>query len=139
MPAYTCARWRPTARASRWTRPSRAPSAAASWPSGPPASGRGFHLFRSSAVIANPRLWSPADPNLYTVKLAVRHEGGVVQRYTQRTGIRTLAVDDGGRMLNGRRLDLRGASMHEEDPNPAASVRPRSGPTSSCCASWARR
>jgi beta-glucuronidase len=88
-------------------------------------SGRGFHLFRSSAVIAKPRLWSPADPNLYTVKLAVRHGGGVVQRYTQRTGIRTLAVDEGGRMLlNGRRLDLRGASMHEEDPNRGAALGP---------------
>jgi len=88
-------------------------------------SGRGFHLFRSSAAIPKPRLWSPADPNLYTVKLALRRGARVVQRYTQRTGIRTLAVDDGGRMLlNGRRIDLRGASMHEEDPNRGAALGP---------------
>ena len=88
-------------------------------------SGRGFHLFRSSAAIPKPRLWSPADPNLYTVKLALRRGARVVQRYTQRTGIRTLAVDDGGRLLlNGRRIDLRGASMHEEDPNRGAALGP---------------
>jgi beta-glucuronidase len=88
-------------------------------------SGRGFHLFRGSAKIENPHLWSPADPYLYTVKLAVEHGGGVVQRYTQRTGIRTLQVDDRGRMLlNGEHLELRGASMHEEDPTRGAALSP---------------
>jgi beta-glucuronidase len=88
-------------------------------------SGRGFHLFRASATIANPRLWSPADPHLYTVKLAVEHGGAVVQRYTQRVGIRTLTVDDRGRMLiNGRHYALRGASMHEEDPSRGAALGP---------------
>ena len=38
-------------------------------------SGRGFHLFRGSATIENPRLWSPSDPHLYTVKLAAEHGG----------------------------------------------------------------
>jgi beta-galactosidase/beta-glucuronidase len=86
-------------------------------------SGRGFHLFRGSAVIENPRLWSPSDPHLYTVKLVLRHGGRVVQRYTQRTGVRTLQVDDQGRMLlNGHHLALRGASMHEEDPTRGAAL-----------------
>jgi beta-glucuronidase len=88
-------------------------------------SGRGFHLFRGSATIENPRLWSPSDPHLYTVKLAAEHGNGVVQQYTQRTGIRTLEVDDQGRMLlNGKHLALRGASMHEEDPTRGAALGP---------------
>jgi beta-glucuronidase len=88
-------------------------------------SGRGFHLFRGSATIENPRLWTPSDPNLYEVKLSVEHGDGVVQRYTQRTGIRTLDVDDSGRMLlNGRHLTLRGASMHEEDAIRGAALGP---------------
>ena len=88
-------------------------------------SGRGFHLFRGSAKIDNPRLWSPSDPHLYTVKLAVEHGGGVVQSYTQRTGIRTLVVDDSGRLLlNGRHVALRGASMHEEDQTHGAALGP---------------
>jgi len=88
-------------------------------------SGRGFHLFRGSATIQSPHLWSPSDPHLYTVKLAVDHGGGVVQRYTQHTGVRTLAVDDSGRMLvNGQHLNLRGVSMHEEDPTRGAALGP---------------
>ena len=92
-------------------------------------SGRGFHLFRGSATIENPRLWSPADPHLYTVELAAEHGDGVVQQYTQRTGIRSIEVDDRGRMLlNGKHLALRGASMHEEDPTRGAALRPGGDP-----------
>ena len=87
--------------------------------------GRGFHLFRGSAGIASPRLWSPEDPHLYTVELEVSLDGQVVQRYTQRTGIRSIERDDNGRMLlNGRHLTLRGASVHEEDPVRGAALRP---------------
>ena len=86
---------------------------------------RGFHLFRGSAGIASPRLWSPEDPHLYTVELEVSLDGQVVQRYTQRTGIRSIERDDNGRMLlNGRHLTLRGASVHEEDPVRGAALRP---------------
>jgi beta-glucuronidase len=86
---------------------------------------RGSHLFRGSAAIASPRLWSPEDPHLYTVELAVSLDGQVVQRYTQRTGIRSIARDSEGRMiLNGRRFTLRGASLHEEDPARGAALRP---------------
>ncbi len=85
----------------------------------------GFHLFRGSAGIASPRLWSPEDPHLYTVELEVSLDGQVVQRYTQRTGIRSIERDDRGRMLlNGRHLTLRGASLHEEDPVRGAALRP---------------
>jgi beta-glucuronidase len=86
---------------------------------------RGFRLFRGSTKIASPRLWSPEDPHLYTAELEVSLDGEVVQRYTQRTGIRLLERDDQGRMLiNGRHFTLRGASMHEEDPTRGAALRP---------------
>ena len=92
-PGSTCARWPRTSRTSRSTRGSRAPSAATRSSSAARRSRvAGFHLFRGSATIENPRLWSPADPHLYTVKLTAEHGGGVVQQYTQRTGIRSLEV-----------------------------------------------
>jgi beta-glucuronidase len=85
----------------------------------------GFRLFRGSAGIASPRLWSPEEPHLYTVELEVSLDGQVVQRYTQRTGVRSIERDERGRMLlNGRHLALRGASMHEEDPVRGAALRP---------------
>ena len=86
------------------------------------AGGR-FHLFRSSARIDNPRLWSPATPNLYRIVLRVRLNGHVVQSYTLHTGIRSIQVDGGGRLLlNGQLMSLRGASMHEDDPQRGAAL-----------------
>ena len=86
---------------------------------------RGARLFRGSAKITSPRLWSPEDPHLYTVALRVSLDGEVVQRYTERIGIRSLVRDADGRLLlNGRHLTLRGASLHEEDPTRGAALRP---------------
>jgi beta-glucuronidase len=86
---------------------------------------RGLLLFRGSAGIASPQLWSPDNPHLYTVELTVSLDGHVVQRYTQRAGIRSIERDENGRMLlNGRQFTLRGASLHEEDPIRGAALRP---------------
>jgi len=86
---------------------------------------RSLRLFRGSVRIASPRLWSPADPHLYTVELAVELDGEVVQRYTQRTGVRSIERDAEGRVLvNGKTIALRGASLHEEDPERGAALRP---------------
>ena len=86
---------------------------------------RGSRLFRASVKIDSPHLWNPSDPYLYTADLQVELDGHVVQRYTQKVGIRTLERDADGRfLLNGRHLALRGASLHEEDPVRGAALRP---------------
>jgi beta-galactosidase/beta-glucuronidase len=87
--------------------------------------GRGFGLFDSSARIDKPRLWSPAAPNLYRIVLRVRLNGRIVQRYTLHTGIRSIRVSQDGRLLlNGAPVSLRGASMHEDDPQRGAALGP---------------
>jgi beta-glucuronidase len=69
------------------------------------------------ATIRHPRLWSPDHPNLYRATLTVtdardRALGGWVTD----SGIRTIAVTTGGRLLlNGRLLNLRGVNIHEQD------------------------
>ncbi len=86
---------------------------------------RGFRLFRSSVRIDKPRLWSPSAPHLYRIVLQVRLGGRVLQRYTVHTGIRSIQVDQGGRLvLNGEPVSLRGASMHEDDPQRGAALGP---------------
>jgi beta-glucuronidase len=86
--------------------------------------GQGRRL-RTTIRLAKPRLWSPQDPNLYTVSLLVRGIGGVAQRYTVHTGIRDIRVDRWGRLLlNYERVSLRGASMHEDDPERGAALGP---------------
>jgi beta-glucuronidase len=87
--------------------------------------GGGHRVFSSSVRVDKPRLWSPAAPNLYRIVLGVRLDGRVVQRYTLHTGIRTIGVDGGGALLlNGSPVSLRGAGVHEDDPQRGAALGP---------------
>lgn len=63
-----------------------------------------------------PKLWSPESPNLYAGTVATRAGGRVVQLDRRRIGLRSVAVVDGMLRLNGRVLDLRGASVQEDIP-----------------------
>lgn len=75
--------------------------------------------------IPDPRLWEPGDPELYDVRARVqvgRRTGGT---YSTHVGVRSLKVDRNGRMLlNGRAVQLRGASMHEDHPTLGAALGP---------------
>jgi beta-glucuronidase len=80
---------------------------------------------RARVRIAKPRLWTPENPALYAVELSLRDgEGDVVQRYTVHTGIRSLERRRGRLLLNGRPINVRGASMHEDDLVRGAALRP---------------
>jgi beta-glucuronidase len=76
--------------------------------------------------IRNPRLWSPERPTLYRGSLRLHTSGGrTVQRYRVHTGIRSLRISRLGRIqLNGRDVNLRGASMHEDSPSRGAALTP---------------
>ncbi len=80
---------------------------------------------RARVRIPQPRLWSPEQPTLYPVELLLRDDDGdVVQRYTVHTGIRSFKVRRGRLLLNDRPVNLRGASMHEDDLVRGAALRP---------------
>ena len=66
--------------------------------------------FTTTVSVANPALWSPSHPNLYTLTLSVGQESG----YTARVGLRQLTWSEGRILLNGRRLQLHGASIQED-------------------------
>jgi beta-glucuronidase len=75
--------------------------------------------------IDKPLLWSPAAPNLYQVALRVRLAGRIVQSYALHTGIRSISMDGGGRvLLNGYPVSLRGASTYEDDSQLGAALGP---------------
>ena len=67
-----------------------------------------------SATLRAPRLWSPADPHLYTVRAEVLDGDTVVDAVTERTGLRDFAFRDGGFFLNGQPVLLRGVGKHQE-------------------------
>jgi beta-glucuronidase len=71
-----------------------------------------FHV----AVRGAPKIWSPESPNLYAATVSTRSGGQVGQVDRRRIGLRTVDVVNGMLRLNGRVLDLRGASVQEDVP-----------------------
>ena len=61
-----------------------------------------------------PDLWSPGHPALYQVQVETIAQHRVEQLSTLRAGLRSVRVRNGILYLNGRRLWLRGAAIHED-------------------------
>jgi hypothetical protein len=62
------------------------------------------------AVVQQPALWAPGSPSLYELKLAVPGEGA----WDDTVGLRQISRAGAKMMINGRRLRLHGASIHED-------------------------
>jgi len=75
---------------------------------------------KAEVVVAAPRLWTPDTPDLYTLRcqlvLATPAGVSVIDEITMPCGFRTLALEKGDFLLNGRRLILRGVSWYEDHP-----------------------
>ncbi len=66
--------------------------------------------------VEQPRLWSPQHPNLYQLEVVLYADDKVVDRYTETTGIRSIALQEDGFYLNGEKLFIRGTNRHQEYP-----------------------
>jgi len=72
--------------------------------------------FAGEATIAHPRLWDIHRGDRYSLAVRARARGGADAAYRTSFGVRDLRKTDDGRvMLNGRRLVVRGVSLHEDD------------------------
>jgi beta-glucuronidase len=66
-------------------------------------------------TVERPRLWGIGRGNLYTLDVTARGPSGAAAGYRNWFGIRDLRkVGDARMILNGRRLYLRGISLHED-------------------------
>jgi beta-galactosidase/beta-glucuronidase len=79
--------------------------------------------------VPDPRLWSPEEPNLYTLSLegSADHGNGRLSRIerTLRIGLRTIRFDpDRGFFINGRGEKFRGVCVHHDAGCLGAAVRP---------------
>ncbi len=88
------------------------------------AEGRQTHALPAGArtersqelVVANPRLWSPDSPALYTLVQEIRIGGATVDERRTRFGIRAISLDaDKGLRINGQRVLLRGGNIHHDN------------------------
>ena len=71
--------------------------------------------FVQRIAVANPSLWSPAHPNLYTVSSTVEEAGSAVDVYHTPFGIREAVFDaNRGFLLNGEHIKLNGVCLHQD-------------------------
>jgi beta-galactosidase len=67
-------------------------------------------------AVANPHLWSPDSPNLYTLVQEIRINGAVVDERRTRFGVRTISLDaTNGLRINGQPIKLRGGNIHHDN------------------------
>ena len=65
-------------------------------------------------VPGRPELWSPDRPALYSARVEAKVGDRVEALHARHVGLRAVDVRDGRLWLNGRRLDVRGASIQED-------------------------
>lgn len=69
---------------------------------------------QAEVPVPAPELWSPERPNLYRAIVTLTHRGRVEQVRRMNIGLRSVEVKRGLLHLNNRRIQLRGASLHED-------------------------
>ena len=70
-------------------------------------------LLTSKASVASPALWSAETPNLYTLKVAARKSGTVVESTSVDFGFRTVEIKNAQLLVNGQPVLIKGADRHE--------------------------
>ncbi len=67
-------------------------------------------VLKARVKVDNPKLWAPGSPNLYSLQLQVPDETS----YVTNTGLREIRKDGRRLLLNGKAIELRGASLQED-------------------------
>ncbi len=80
----------------------------------PVASGKSQAISFNVPVHGQPVLWSPDHPSLYTVQVAVTVGHRTEQSQVVHVGMRAIHVHGGILYLNGQRIWLHGAAIHED-------------------------
>jgi beta-galactosidase len=76
----------------------------------------GKAIATSSVKVSNPRLWSPAEPNLYRAEIVIESAGEVGDAAALNLGIRKVEIDSvGGLRINGAPLKLQGGCVHHDN------------------------
>jgi beta-glucuronidase len=75
---------------------------------------------RTEVVVPGAKIWSPDAPDLYTVKCRLVLMNGknasVIDEVVRPYGFRSLVVDKGDLVLNGKRFIARGVTWYEDHP-----------------------
>jgi hypothetical protein len=81
---------------------------------------------KATVSIKTPRPWSPENPDLYRVRAKILLQQGkqsrTIDEFDRVIGFRRFGPDQGGFMLNGKPVVLRGVVWHEDAPRSGASL-----------------
>jgi beta-glucuronidase len=78
---------------------------------------------KASFVLLHPRLWQPGHPALYGLTVSAATKRRRLASFRRFFGVRSITRDRKGRvLLNGRRLQLRGVAIHEDDARTGAAL-----------------
>lgn len=67
----------------------------------------------ASHLVENVRLWSPEDPQLYQLEVALLRDGAVIDDYECEVGFREFTCDAHHFYLNGQKCFIKGVCKHE--------------------------
>ncbi len=70
--------------------------------------------FPCTLRVGHPRLWSLEAPVLHKLLTTVLRQGVVVDRITTPFGIRSIRLTRQRLLLNGKRVELQGANVHQD-------------------------
>jgi beta-galactosidase len=83
----------------------------------------GEHLLEQLANIAQPRLWSIEEPNMYKLVASVESNGVELDRHETPFGIRTFRFDpEQGFFLNGKSVKIKGTCNHQDHAGVGAAL-----------------
>ena len=83
----------------------------------------GIATFVAGANLANPALWSPETPNLYSAVVTVESNGKVHDAERIRFGVRDIKWDaDKGFFLNGKWVAIKGTCNHQDHAGVGAAL-----------------
>jgi beta-galactosidase len=70
---------------------------------------------QTTKPISNPKLWSPENPHLYSVRTRITENGKILDETVNPLGFRWFSFDgEKGFSLNGKPIKLRGANRHQD-------------------------
>ncbi|MCG6187199.1 glycoside hydrolase family 2 TIM barrel-domain containing protein [Maribellus maritimus] len=73
-------------------------------------------VFQNKLEVQNPRLWSPEEPQLYTLTVQLFKGNKLIDETRQKFGIRTIEFSpEKGFLLNGNSVLLKGGCLHHDN------------------------
>ncbi len=75
-----------------------------------------------SMAVQNPNLWSPSQPNLYSIEYFVYRGSTMVDEYAENLGFRTMTVSGGRFYLNGNPTFVKSVNFAADYPDVGAAV-----------------